>query len=392
MDLKSCQTKIQREGYRVVDNIAEIQKLNSDFIHSTLRAQALHDQKVILFKVISNRIDCFHELIHVFQNSDKLKNELSSHKRNELQDGYIKTMNLLINEIETMEKKKNVSAAKEMEGSIRPYIEFIKEWQLLNDWLQEKDVHYFIYQNCNALKCTNEDKEIALSNLYLLKKYFGDEKRKEIESNVSELIKPREKSAIDCAKKKWNKIKNQDLDLFFKMSWIDILKFLTNKKIKVFKFDDGYKIPQFKLYSIPIQDFKSLLDVGDRIPFDSKIRKGEALAKFICLGNDFAIIVTPNSTKGSLVHEYLHYEQALKNSEYCSALIATGSLAEQFKNGKISRIVYEKEALNANAIIWIAEYEVYRALSHNNKFLHTLEQTNNQELLKKYHDKVGELP
>lgn len=69
-----------------------------------------------------------------------------------------------------------------------------------------------------------------------------------------------------------------------------------------------------------------------------------------------------HSTRGTLIHELLHYYQSQRNSDYCVAVFGQSDVANNLASGKIDRATHDRTLLYYQAINAIAEQEVYSTL------------------------------
>jgi hypothetical protein len=392
MSFDQCVQKINTKGYAThFSKTPGFLKKYPQFIASTLRAETVHLQKYVLFKDVANRIDCFHELLHVYQQDPQLENELAPVKRAEREKKFIELLNAGVLKVEALEKEKKIEEAQSLSTLITSYITFIKSWERLNTWLDEKDDHYFIYQNCTELSCTPLDGEIALSNLYLYRNYFPKKQKSEIEIGAMKMIDDKEQKELKSIKDKWKKIPFGETEIsgLLGKSWKETLSYLKKKGIKVYKVRNISSFKGFEDYTIPTAEFNKIPDLPKTfVDEGSKLLKGEAFAKYFC-GKKSSIGITSFSTVSSVVHEYLHHLQAINNPEYCTALNQGPQLKMDFEAGKMPRETYETQAIKNNVIFWMAEFEVYEKLLRHPEKISKLEQLNNLELYKKYKMKLG---
>lgn len=390
LSFDNCVVEIQKNGYQVLTERKDIERFQ-DFVGSTKIAQALHDLNIVLFKKeYATRVDCIHELTHIHQQSQSLKSEMAPNVRANNLKAFVAKLNLAVDAIEALEKDKKIPEAKANADKLAPYISFIREWEKMHQWLDEKDVHLFIFKNCDELKCSVTDRDIALSNLYLLKNYLPQKDREFVQKEILASISSKQLDMMKIVKKSWKKLKvsQESLSSLLRKSWAQLIGFMKNEKIK------AYKVPskpfkELEKFAIPESEFSKLELAGEKIlQGNSKILQGEAFAKILPGENENSMILTAISTKSSLVHEYLHHLQMQNNPDYRKALKSSVSLRSEFDTGKISREVYEREALKANALIWLAEFEVYEKMLEFKPLISHLENVNNEELFLKYKKKL----
>jgi hypothetical protein len=111
-----------------------------------------------------------------------------------------------------------------------------------------------------------------------------------------------------------------------------------------------------------------------------KMKSGEAMGKFICREN--LLLINARTTRGTLIHEWLHSRQNKNNGDYCPAISDQEKIERQFKKKTISRQQYEEIILRYQAINAVAEEEVYRIMA--GKHFSAWEDKNNLLLLQKY--------
>lgn len=167
------------------------------------------------------------------------------------------------------------------------------------------------------------------------------------------------------------------------MSWEDLFTMMKAKKIEFAKVNSNARFKE--LETIPEKIFATLPEMSHDKLQNSKVASGDAFAKFIP-GN--TILVTPITTRTSLVHEYLHYLQFKSNSDYAKALMEGPKLMPLFLTGKISREKYEETTTVNNALFAMGEYEIYKALAEHKAQISSLEHQNNLELLEFYRKKT----
>lgn len=175
-DFDSCVNEIQHKGYVVTyDNKkAEIPVEDFDsFVNSTKRAETFHNVKAVAFRVnVANRIDCLHELIHVYQWSSDSKNDLAPPNRAARTEMFQRKLEEGVAEIEKSERAKKTEEAQSRANMLKPYLDHLKEWNALTDWLDEKDAHYVIFSKCSELNCSLTDLDVATANLEKRRRYL----------------------------------------------------------------------------------------------------------------------------------------------------------------------------------------------------------------------------
>jgi hypothetical protein len=176
LDLTSCLSEIQRRGYKTTYNNTESlipgQEYES-FRNSTKRAETFHEVKAVTFrKSVANRIDCLHELIHVYQWTSGSKEDLAPTNRSRHTELLQKKLEAAVEEIAKSEKAKRFQEARSRAEQLKPYLDHLKKWNDLTDWLDEKDAHFVIFSQCSELKCSLTDIDVATANLVKRKPYL----------------------------------------------------------------------------------------------------------------------------------------------------------------------------------------------------------------------------
>jgi hypothetical protein len=386
--LQDCKSELLKRGFRLIDD-PELSEHHQSFINSTMRAQTLIKEKKVLYKSDNfNRIDCIHELLHVYQHGHELNEELAPRIRSTLTEKFITFLNIALKKVEAAEKDKNLREAKNLGSKVQTEINFIKTWNEMDNWLNEKDVHYFIYSQCDKFECTQLDKEIAISNLYRLSSYLPQKEALQIKNEASLILEAKERKAISEASQLWVPTIFSD-DEFHQMSalsWDDLSKSLAVKNIKLLGVNHAYRLKDLEI--IPKEIFSKIPPAPASLIKDSKILTGEAFAKFLPLEEENYILVTPITTKTSLIHEYLHFLQAKTNLRYRRSLQENPQLMNKFLQGQVPREIYEETALLNNALVWMGEYEVYKILIKFKKNIPEIEHLNNQELFEVFEKKL----
>ncbi len=192
LDVKSCQKQIESKGYQSSWSWpkALLTKAEYDsFFNSTKRAETFHEKKTVLFKEgVSNRIDCIHELMHVTQWTQKTKSKLAPPNRRKTSDTYTGLLENGAGAIEGVEKSGNQADAQKMADRLTEKLNTLKEWEQLTDWLDEKEVHYFIYENCGTLTCQLSDKDAALANLWKRREYLPKSYLPELDREAGKVL------------------------------------------------------------------------------------------------------------------------------------------------------------------------------------------------------------
>lgn len=393
MDLKTCEEEIIKNGFSILDDsLPRLGQKYPNFISSTLRAETRYQEKLVLFKrQVINRIDCLHELIHIYQHDLKNTADLAPHNRQKLEDNFLKVVNQAIVSVEEAEKSKDIERAKKMGLEVADFITFIGEWKKLDHWLDEKDDHYFIYKNCSDLKCEEIDKDIALANLFNLRMHMPQKIQKEIIAEALNQIKIKQARANSAVKKSWVpfSITDEEIEKMLTMSWKEILVLMKDKGLTFYKVPSPYIIKALKSETISTEDLDTIPDLPKGfVEANSKVYSGDAFAKYLNKEGKDYIVLTPMSTRSSVIHEYLHSLQADTNPAYVLALEIGQAFKEKFEKNKISREEYEWEVIKANATVWMGEFEVYERLVKLEKLHIPIERQNNLELYKAYKTKL----
>jgi hypothetical protein len=176
LDLNSCLSEIQSHGYKTTyDNIESSisTKEYESFLNSTKRAETFHEVKTVAFrKSVANRIDCLHELVHVYQWTSGSKEDLVPPNRSKHTKLLQKKLEAAVEEIAKSEKAKRFQEARSRAEQLKPYLDHFKKWNALTDWLDEKDAHFVIFSQCPKLKCSLTDLDVATANLVKRKPYL----------------------------------------------------------------------------------------------------------------------------------------------------------------------------------------------------------------------------
>jgi hypothetical protein len=389
----ACEEKITQAGYTLTsDNKAgKIPKSDWDaFISSTQTALTFHDTQQVAMKPASTFVDCMHEWIHVLQwtrANDKL---LSPRVRERTFKSVETNVTEQVDRIQDLEKSGLKAHALIQAGKAQQAIDHLKEYGDLTDTLDEIEAHVFVLRNCDRMKCSSEDRETALANLYKRRDSLSPALRAEVEGKAKGLVNEKKKEAIVAARAVWKSVAETEVDKIIgdklKLDWQPLIRFLNRSGLRMVAIDTvgstaelGEKIPADVLVTLPAPTQADL----DLIR-DSKVLSGGALAKFVCVpdkGFKPAIFVTPNSTKGSLVHEYVHMLQSEKNQEYCANVFSQREVDAAFNGGKLDRKTHDQKLLFAQALNVLAEKEVYSLLLKHRDLLGKPESMNNELML-----------
>lgn len=373
-----CEMNIEKKGYRVFTE-AMHDKVDKEiwdsFYYSTKWAETIHDKKMVFFKNIAGRIDCLHEFIHVLQWTSHNAKNLAPLKRIYLQK---KFESALIKEADNLKSQTDRQKLQEKQTYLQEKINLLKAFAQISSWLDEKDVYYLFFKICSHdVKCSANDLDTVIANLFKLKEHFPWRVANEISHVGLESLRKKEVEAI--SRHRFANLDEKDqleIDNLFKKSIPEIIGYIKNKNIFIYQFLVNDKnlpsnaIPLELIQALPIPDkeiLKKLLSY-------SKINSGYVLGKFLCTDKENFIILTNKSTKEVLIHEYMHYLQSQKNAEVCQALTKQNELNENFKKGLIKREEFEERILSSKVTLWKMEEEVYHSL------LKRKAETSNEEL------------
>lgn len=394
---------MEKPGYQAIYDNAFGKVTPTDwaaFIGSTKQALTFHKPKVVAFKKDNSLVDCIHELIHVFQWTETGSADLAPLNREKTVDRILAQAELEVIQVEKQEKAKNIKVAKELAAAVQKKIDLRKELDSLTDTLDEVEAHYFILQNCDRLLCSGEDRETALANLRRLSDNLPAEIREQVNKEVSQLIQKKKEEPIKKANGQWKAHNAADaikeVEGLLAKSWRELATTIKDAGIslvRIGEYDEKKALP-FK-DRIPNEFFRNLPEPNEneqQILKDSKILSGKALGKFVCqlasLERPF-IVLTMDSTRGALIHEFLHYRQSQRNSDYCSAVFGQTEVARDFAKGKMDRSTHDQMLLYYQAINAIAEWEVYNVFLKLEKNFDRLENLNNQAMEKQFADWLG---
>ncbi len=406
MDWQACVGAIEKTGYSVIDSGARGQrhvrvpeKDWQEFQQSTQRALTFHDLQAVAFKTGRTRIDCLHELLHVYQWRKGPDTRLASAARARLQARASEALETEITRIEKLETEGDKAGAQREAQRLQPQIDLLGQFAQLSDTLDETEVYLFFFRNCSTLRCSDDDLDTVIANLDRRKAFLSPTLAKEIESEVQKRTRAKFTLHAQPAKKQWKpldeKESSQTLALLEK-DWDALLQHIGQRKVRIVAVKlaanaparalDGERIPAkvFESLPSPAAEDRALLE-------QSKILSGQAAGKFLCQTKPPTIVITDAVTKGTLVHEFLHSVQNLKNNEYCPAVSKQQEVAERFRRGEIDKSTYEKTVLTYQATNALAEREVYRILRKHSSKLGKLENLNNEEMLNRYERLLEEI-
>lgn len=366
--LDDCRSEVEKMGYKVqISNI-----------ESTKRAIVDYDKKEVLFKKdVANKIDCTHEYFHIMQNEADTR--LSAKTRRGIIKEFEKELFLKAQEVESLERT-DKKQAMQISQDLQSKISALSNLRNLSSSFDEIEAHLYILKNCKEFGCSLEDKDIAISNLFVNKDYLNQELKDYIQNNAKVLIKQKSHLALKKASKKWKRVRLTKAKKLFRLSEDDFIGFLEYKNIKLYRIDsfDSFGLKDFEKHMLS----KKLYESIDIIPkkmfhlIGDKIIKGEALGKHVCNNNKNFIIINRLASKATLIHEFLHSMQTSANKDYCDSDMKQKNLFAMFKSGKLSRARYEKAILYYQSLANIAEFDIYEFLAANRVKLNEYELSN----------------
>ncbi len=374
MDLKSCKKRISQLGYKLSSGTEKaVQSDYKDFVSSTMRALIVHDKKVVFFKPSVRVTDCIHELLHTYQQLSCANSVLCPLERSKVGAHYLTQMNQIIDQISNFERNKKTDKAQSLANKLRPFIEKYGKWNDAINWLDEKDVHFFVYHQCFKIKCTEEDKEIALANLFKLRPYFPARFNNYIVREATSILNEKEANAIPNVKSTWIPLKAEALNYFKNSPVSDLASlkhYLNKKKIHLMQVKLKNKVPSFgvlKLEDSVIQNLP-VADVTDAFfmqNLDLRFFDGSA---FVCDKNRKAIVVNESATFEQVLRDlYLLLESAV-NEKLCSSNSLRRLYTEEFNSGKRARNNYEQLIVELNALNKVALNNYFKTIFNENMF------------------------
>lgn len=401
MSRDRCLKEIKKSGYSVADKkrpagfpVGEWNHFNQ----SLNRATTFHDHKTVAFNTGSGRIDCIHELIHVYQWARKTnsgKTLLSKEIREKI-DLATRALEREIAKIADLERKGSINEAKAEAQKLQPFIDRLKQASATGEDIDEIEVHGFIYDHCQEMGCGDADRDMALANLNLrasmLPQQRVDRLQKDTEIRRIEKISPYSKKAQQ-AWKPLTEAQLKDARSLIQKDWEQLIQALQKDGLRVIGVRETQStipgsghIPKNVFDQLPMPESES--DAPSLK--SSKISKGLALGKFVCSSSGKpTVFLTSQSTKGTIVHEYLHFLQSRANPGYCRSGPGQEQAAQKFSKAQINRSTYEKIVLGHQAVNAVAEIEVYAFMVSQGGTFNPWEQLNNSEMLSKYQKEAG---
>lgn len=224
----SCELEIKRLGYNVFFNKKPKTVSEKDyklFRNSTQVAQVYYPAKAVVFKNSAGRIDCVHELLHLYQRFKESKSKLNPLARLKLENSFLKKIEIKIEEVAAFEKKGRIEQAKKAGKNLGPFLQILGEWRKLITWLDEKEIYYFILNNCKKLNCSKKDRDIAISNLVTFKKHLPQVERGIVLSKARKLLAKKQTESYKRFKKNYSYPKEKIL-----YKWIKDFKYSEKSK------------------------------------------------------------------------------------------------------------------------------------------------------------------
>jgi hypothetical protein len=332
MSFNQCKKQVKKKfGFTLSQEIQPRQIKEAEyskFMNSTKRAQVYYPEKLVLMKQDTGRIDCIHELLHLYQYFSKNKNIHSIFNRKILEDRMVVQLEKHITRVSLLEKKKKIREAQRIGARLQPYIKFLGRFKSQSQWLHEKEIYYFLYKQCGAFKCSVVDKDIALANLYHYRKYFPWRVKDWLIAEAAELIKQKEFLVYKKLAKTWKTHKRISKDQILKM---------LNTNLEALQ-----------------QDLKSN---GIYFIKNSIFKEG-----VVCNGNDLIVLYSGELDHALVVAAVMRKEQLKVNKELCSYWPDTRVISKKFNQGIINRVDYEKVVLTSKMAKVLSDQEVYDSL------------------------------
>lgn len=393
-----CMERIEKSGYKIHTGNESSEIPGTDwasFINSTQLALSYHDRKIVAFKPAATFVDCVHEWIHVLQwtrASDKL---LSPRVRDKTFKSVEKTVVDQVDRIEALESAGKKAHAIIQAGKAQEAIDQLKEYGELSNRLDEIEAHFFVLRNCERLHCTPDDRETALANLFKRREDLPEALRTEVEADAKGIVAEKKKVAVEKARADWKKQDDAHLNELIteklKLDWPVLIRQINKAGLRMVAIDTAGAVPELgeKIASDVLVTLPAPTQSDLDVIRESKVLNGGALAKFVCSGDKEykpAVFVTPNSTKASLVHEYIHSLQSAKNANYCGSVYGQRQVDADFNAGKMDRRAHDEKLLYAQAVNALAEEEVYGALLNHREAVGKPESLNNELMLNSLHE------
>lgn len=339
MSFNQCKKQVSKKfGFTLSQEVQPRQiKVSeySKFMNSTKRAQVYYPEKLVLLKQETDRIDCIHELLHLYQYFSKNKKEHSIFKRKEYEDKMVLQLEKHILRVSLLEKKKDIRGAQKIGAKLQPYIKFLGRYKSQSQWLHEKEIYYFLYKNCESFKCSVVDKDIALANLYHFRKHFPWRVKDWLIAESAQLIKQKEFQVYKRLAKTWKAQESFSKDKIINM------------------IDTNLEVLQ-----------KDLKERGIYFVKNSIFKEG-----VVCDEKDLVILYSGELDHALVVAAVIRFGQLKKNSKLCSYWPDTRVTSKKFNQGIINRADYERIVLTSKMAKVLSDQEVYDTLfKHQNLF------------------------
>lgn len=380
-----CEKSFDRKGIATIYVDQKNKNEFSEFYYSTNRALLDHLNRKVLFKKnVYNLVDCYHEYIHLLQSH--YGNELGLSQRKRKGEYFKELLSKSADQVANLEQNKKIKEAKKLANDVQKGIDELTKFNLLTEYLDEIEAYHLVLRKCDFLKCSAEDKEIAIANLLKRKEYISLEYQKLLQNLANSIILEKKKKLYKDVASSWKESKlSQEIKSLKGLSVKKIIQFISNKGISLYRIasKSDFNFKAISKQMIDIDLYKKLPIIKDRLRdyMGLKILLGKAMGKFVCTGKENFIIVNRLVTKSTLIHEYLHYVQSKLNPNYCNGDSRQKELYEKFKIGEISKKVYENDVLMLQLKNQIAEYEVYSELVKYENDFSDIENLNNKAKL-----------
>lgn len=365
LDLLTCKSKITQFGHKIYDPKSNtLSKEYADFKESTMRALVLHDKNTVFFKKDLRSVDCIHELLHIHQRESCNGSKLCPKNRNKTAVKFLSSLNGEIDRITAFEKKGDKKNAKIIADSLKPYISIYGQLVDAINWLDEKDVHFFIYHRCNRLKCTSEDKEIALANLFRFKKYFPSRFNNYIVREAARIIREKENEVLPRVKNDWVKLNSTELKEFSAIKYMSIHKLVEiakGKGIELKRISLKLKSRPFGVTRFDDKQISTLKFVNLKNEFYAKnleLQKFDG-ATMVCSSKRRVIILAKGATFEQFLREFYIGLLSKKNNTLCTMFSEKRSITKSFNKGKLDRTLYDTKIIRFKAIKRIASSEFF---------------------------------
>lgn len=396
---KQCHEQIRKDGFSII-KITKGSDVKKEYFTSTKKALVDYEEKKVYFKWGTGLVDCVHEYVHIMQ--FKSDNEIALSNRRIINKKMQELLNEEVKKVEELERAKKEKELNQLSQQIQKYINKVKKFNLHTDGLDEIEAYLFILRNCNNLKCSKTDEQIALNNLYKRQQYLNDNLKKLVQTQVIKILNRKRKIAFEKASKTMNKDFdfNEVFEKFYKMPIWEIIRKITKSTnvLKIYRIqsDSNFNFSFLDKESIPMKVYKNLQVVPSKLSplIGKKILVGSAYGKHFCTENRKShIVLNKLASKLTLIHEYFHFLQAASIPSYCHFERLQKEIKDKFDRGIVDIETYEEKVLFYQAINDIAEFKVYKFLATKTNQLQKFEKLNTLENLKRYQIKLeGILP